>query len=167
MQIGFGKTNSAPLSDCLGRSSLTNFWEYKIYDFGTMYHCAWLDGEPLVLEAPRRYSVLRRASSSTGNETTWGAFLDGERKLSMNILYDGAEQVYAGGELDNCTTCQWIPDGAMHGCIACAGSTPWQRTSSEGSVGWVDIGAATNVNTDGDWAIGGPLPGDFIIHHYN
>jgi hypothetical protein len=167
IQIGYGKTNGLVLDDCGSRSSLTNYWEYRRYTSGAGYHCAWLDGEPLVFDAPRHYAVLRRSSQSTGNATTWGAFLDGTRKLSINILFDGAEIILAGGELNNCSSCSGLPDGAMHGWYGDAGSTYWQRSSAEGGGNWVTINSATNYNTDGQWAIGGPLPGPFVIHHYN
>jgi hypothetical protein len=167
IQIGYGKTNNLLFSDCGSRSSLTNYWEYKKYTAGANYHCAWLDGEPLVFDAPRQYAVLRRLSQSTGKTTTWGAFIDGTRKLSINILFDGAEIILAGGELNNCFSCTSIPDGAMHGWYGDAGSTYWQRSSVEGGGNWVTINSATNWNTDGQWEIGGPLPGPFVIHHYN
>jgi hypothetical protein len=166
IQIGYGKTNNLSFSDCGNRSTLTNFWEYRVYTQGSTYHCAWLTGEPLVFGAPRRYSILRRGSWATGNETTWGAYLDGTQKLSINILFDGAEHIYVGGELNKCFTCSGLPDGDMHGWYGASGSTPWQRTSTEGGGNWVTVGQATNLNSDGDWAIGGPLPGPFVIHHY-
>jgi hypothetical protein len=166
IQIGFGKTNSITFDNCGQRSSLTNYWEYRKFTAGSDYFCAWLDGEPVVLDAPRLYMVLRRASASTGNETTWEAKLDGLRHLSVNILFDGAELILAGGELNNCFSCSGLPDGAMHGWYGASGSTAWQRTSTEGGGNWVTITSATNYNSDGQWAIGN-LPGPFVIHHYN
>lgn len=149
IQVGFAQTNDANAGECGSRSSLTHYWEYKIYGDGSFpYHCAWLDGTPLVYGATKLYTVYRKLESATGNTTTWQANIDGVQKLVANVSFDGATHVTATGEL------QGSSSGSLSGCYACAGSNAWQRTSAAGSTLWTTISSAQNINSDGAWSIG-------------
>ncbi len=158
IQTGFGQTNDATFDECGSRTTLTHYWEYQVAQEGAAYHCAWLDGTPLVYNGTKLYSVYRRSQRYTGNTTTWQANIDGVQKLSVDVNFDSALLISASGELSGGGS------GSLSACYACAGSNPWQRTPSAGSIGWTTIMQAQNINTDGLWSIGN-LPGPFNVSH--
>jgi hypothetical protein len=160
-QIGYGKTHDQTLSDCgLSSGDTRTFWEYKkkgTPNVTSSYHCDWMGKITNVI---KRYSLQRRPSSVTGNNVTWGAFLDGDLRKSQNVNFDTVEALYAGGEV--------ALVGAHHDALGWYGgtgsTTPFQRTNIPCCGGWLTIQQADKINTLNHWSIGN-APSPFLVNH--
>lgn len=175
IQVGFAQSNELPVDDCGYRTTLHNFWEYKVSVAGAPTHCAWLDGVPVQYGKSKLYTVFRKLQSTTiTNVTTWEARIEGTQQLVVNVKFNGADDVAATGELTrDKTNALSYAHGGVSGCYGCSGSstypTPiqWQMTTTAGSSGWADQTEANsiNVNSDGNWVIG-TIPAWTVKHPY-
>jgi hypothetical protein len=161
IQVGFGLSNFGNVADCGYRTGLSHYWEYHRARAGETFHCAWLDGTPVVFGGAKLYTVFRNLQSETGNTTTWQANIDGVQKLRTNVYFDGADVAGAGGELVflGANGLQ-MGDGVVNACIGCQathyGVIPWQMTTAAGSAQWSNVNSvdAKTLNTDGKWVFG-------------
>ena len=159
VQIGMAQTNGFGYEQCGGRTTLTNFWEYKPYSTSTTnYTCAWLSS--IGTQATHyKYS----AKSVPGAGSVWDIFLDGVLQKEVDLGIGVATIVYAGGELSSCSTCTRPLSGMIEACYACAvGDTQWQRFTINGAT--TTIGGAHTRNDTGYWTISNPIS-PFRLHH--
>jgi hypothetical protein len=158
-QIGMAQTNNFNFDNCGGRSTLTNWWEYKPYSTSTMnYTCAWLSTIG-TQGTTFKYSVKSPPSCAS----CWQLFLDGVLQKQVDLGLGVATQVYAGGELASCFTCTRPLQGLVEACYACAvGDTQWQRYNINDT--YTTIGSSHIENDTGYWTITSDHS-PFRLHH--